>query len=75
MSLTRSWHREVLQRRDLERTAGSTLSTCVTTAARNAVHRHRARAAHADAAREAVGEGRVERTLDVRDHIGTVWLE
>src|SRR5262245_12437733 len=37
--------------------------------ARYAVHRHRARAAHADPAGEAVGERRIEGALDVGDDV------
>jgi len=62
--------RQVVERPDLER---AVLRDCghvrAARPARLAVHGHRARAAHADAAREAIGQRRIEPALDVRDDV------
>ncbi len=62
--------RQVVQRPDLEPVVSATTRDVrAARPARLAVDRHRARAAHADAAREAVRERRVELALDVGDDV------
>src|SRR3989441_13251719 len=63
-------HRQVAQRADHQLAfAGNLVYMSPAGPARHAVHAHRARAAHADAAGEAVGERGMERGLDVSPHV------
>ena len=63
-------HRHVLERRDGELAAlGDLGDVGAAGPARAAVHGHGAGAAHADAAGEAVGQGRVEMPLHISDDV------
>ena len=63
-------HRQVVERRDLQPAGGGDLvHVGAAGPARAAIHRHRARAAHADAAGETVGERGIEAALDVGDDV------
>src|SRR5204863_8263068 len=63
-------HRQVAQRSDHQLVlAGNLVYMGAAGPARHAIHAHRARAAHADAAGEAVGERGIEPALDVRHDV------